>query len=210
MKTRSLSLALAFTFAAGLLAAQTGPTVTGRGTAARVVLLGVSQQLASAAIPVYGGLASGSTEGASLPGILSASGLTTITSGMPDVSTTSSQTTSELGGVSLLNGVVRVEQVVAVASSYVNSTGAASDGVGSSLLGLVVAGQSIGGTPAPNTRMSLPGVGYVILNEQILSGNGSTTSGITVNMIHLVTTAPLTGIKTGEVILGSATSAVSR
>jgi hypothetical protein len=40
-------------------------------------------------------------------------------------------------------------------------------------------------TPAPNTRIALPGVGYAILNEQSIT-NSATASGITVNMIHLV------------------------
>lgn len=193
---------------AAIVEAQTA--VGGQGTAAVVSLLGISQQLASATLPIYGGLGSATLDGAGIPGILSASGLTSITSGMPDVSTTTAQTTSELGGVSLLNGLIRADQIVAVASSYVNGSGAASDGIGSSLLGLVVNGQSIGATPAPNTRMALPGVGYVVLNEQTPTGDGFSTSGITVNMIHVVTQAPLTGLKTGEIILGSATSRVTR
>jgi hypothetical protein len=48
-----------------------------------------------------------------------------------------------------------------------------------------------------------------VLNEQTITGNGATASGITVNMIHVVLQNALTGIKTGEIILGSAKSAVS-
>lgn len=51
--------------------------------------------------------------------------------------------------------------------------------------------------PALNTRLSIPG-GFVVLNEQIRSGNGVTRSGITVNMIHVVVTEAL--------IVGSASS----
>ncbi len=61
---------------------------------------------------------------------------------------------------------------------------------------------------APNTTLALPGVGYVILNEQIPTGDGVTTTGITVNMIHVVLQNALTGVQTGEIIVGSATSAV--
>src|SRR2546427_507414 len=58
--------------------------------------------------------------------------------------------------------------------------------------------------PAPNTRVSLPGVGYVVLNEQIASGG----AGITVNMIHVVLQNALTGLTTGEIIVASAFSSV--
>ena len=184
-------------------------TTTARGVAAVVHTAGVSQQLASAMLPTYGGVSSASLDAAGVPGMLNASALNTITTGMLDTRTTTAQTTSGLGAVEVLNGLIRAEQVLAVASSYVNDRGAASDATGSTLLGLVVAGQSFGSTPAPNTRIALPGVGHVVLNEQNTTGNGSTTSGITVNMIHVVLTSPL-GTKTGEIIVGTASSSVGR
>ncbi|HMG17372.1 MAG TPA: choice-of-anchor P family protein, partial [Gemmatimonadales bacterium] len=69
-----------------------------------------------------------------------------------------------------------------------------------------------------NTRMTLPGVGYVLLNEQRPSGDGVTTSGMTVNMIHVVLQEPvlgllgqITGYRTvGNIVVGSATSSVTR
>ena len=73
-------------------------------------------------------------------------------------------------------------------------------------------------TPAPNTRIDLPGVGYVVLNEQTVSGDGVTTSGITVNMIHVVLQTVLPGgplggggvQHAGDIIVGSAASSVSQ
>lgn len=192
-----------------VLAPVSAQTTAARGVAAVVNTAGVQQQLASTTLPTYGGVNSSSLDVAGLPGVLSASTLNTITTGMLDTRTTTAQTSSELGAVQVLNGLIRADQVLAVASSYVNDAGAASDATGSMLLGLVVAGQSFGSTPAPNTRITLPGTGYVILNEQTVTGNGSTASGITVNMIHVVLTSVL-GTKVGEIILGSATSSVSR
>jgi hypothetical protein len=203
---RLLLAAVLSLLAFGPVAAQ---TTAARGVAAVVNTLGVQQQLASTTLPTYGGINSSSLDAAGIPGVLSASALNTMTSGMLDTPLSTAQTTSELGGVNLLNGLIRVDQVLAVASSYVNEGGAASDAAGSMLLGLVVAGRSFGSTPAPNTRIALPGTGYVILNEQTVTGNGSSASGITVNMIHVVLTS-LLGTKTGEIILGSATSSVSR
>ena len=65
--------------------------------------------------------------------------------------------------------------------------------------------------PAPNTRMDLPGVGYVVLNEQIPTGDGVTSSGITVNMIHVVLQqVGLGGVQTtGNIVVGSASSGVN-
>lgn len=187
------------------LAAQ---TTSAQGTAAIVRTLAGQQQLASSTLPTYGGVNTSSLDVAGVPGLLNASALNSTTSGMLDTRDVSAQTTSELGALQVLNGLISAEQVLAVASSYANGATAGSDAVGSQLVGLVVAGQSITGMPAPNTRMPLPGVGYVVLNEQTITGNGSTASGITVNMIHVVLQNALTGIQTGEIIVGSARSAV--
>ena len=61
---------------------------------------------------------------------------------------------------------------------------------------------------APNTQLPLPGVGYVVLNEQQITGDGVSSSGITINMIHVILQDVLTGLTTGEIIVGSAKSAV--
>jgi hypothetical protein len=63
------------------------------------------------------------------------------------------------------------------------------------------------GTVAPNTRINLSGVGYVVLNEQIRSGDGVSTSGLRVNMIH-VYLKNLLGGSAGEIVVGSAKSSV--
>ena len=194
---------------AGPALAQAPAAIAGQGAAAVVNTAGINQQVASVALPGDGGLANASSDALSLAGTITADGLATITTGMMDLGTSSAQTTSEAANVNLLNGLVVARQVVAVASSYVSAGTAASDGAGSSLLGLRVGGVDLGDvTPAPNTRMELPGVGYAILNEQSVSGDGAMTSGITVNMIHVVLQDALTGQRTGEIIVGSARSAV--
>jgi hypothetical protein len=113
-----------------------------------------------------------------------------------------------LGVVNLLDGLITTDGVVAIATSTVGDDAVNSNAEGSSLADLVVNGAQVS-DPAPNTRIGLPGVGYVVLNEQIPTGDGVTSSGVTVNMIHLVLTN-LLGAKTGEVIVGSATSSVTR
>jgi len=49
--------------------------------------------------------------------------------------------------------------------------------------------------------VDLPGVGYAILNEQIPTGNGVTSWGMTVNMIHVVF-QDFPRSHTGEIIIG--------
>ncbi len=115
--------------------------------------------------------------------------------------------TATLGAVNILNGLITADGVVAMASSTADN----SDAEGSSLANLVVNGTQVD-DPAPNTRLDLPGVGYVVLNEQIPTGGG-----ITVNMIHVVLQQPLLGVlggvtgyqTTGEIIVGSASSSVN-
>lgn len=184
--------------------------VAGQGVAAAVQTPLASQQFAKATLPTSGGLANAGSDQAAVLGALTASSLTSITSGMVDTDVSTAQTTAEADGVSILNGLVRAEQVVAVASSWVAGQTAGSSAAGSQLTGLVVNGVSLGDvTPAANTRINLPGVGYVVLNEQTVTGNGTTASGLVVNMIHVVLTNFL-GIKTGEVVVGQAVSQVSR
>ncbi len=104
--------------------------------------------------------------------------------------------------MSILNGLIRAENVTAIASSYQNSAGAASNADGSGFVNLVVNGLAVPANVAPNTRVDLPGVGYVVLNEQTRTGDGVSTSGITVNMIRV---SQLGG---GEIVVGSASSSV--
>jgi hypothetical protein len=110
--------------------------------------------------------------------------------------------------VNILNGLITADEVVANVMSSASQSGAFSDAAGSTFTNLTVAGRSLSGDQAvaPNTNVSLPGVGYVVLNEQIPSGDGVTSSGLTVNMIHVYLQSLLGSA--GEIIVGSATSSV--
>jgi hypothetical protein len=147
----------------------------------------------------------------SLPGTLQTGLISTISTGASDPAVTGSQTTSTVAEVDILNGLIRADQLVASASSVVSGGIARSDAQGSSVSGLVVRGTVYGEQlPPPNTRVDLPGVGYAILNEQVVTGNGSTRSGITVNLIHVYLDRGVSGSKSGEIVLGSASSSVAR
>ncbi len=133
--------------------------------------------------------------------------MTAGSAGPSDAFATSSATTEE---VNLLNGLITAELVVAMSTSYGNGTSATSEATGSTLVGLSIAGSGIPFdevfTPAPNTTINLPGIGSVVLNEQIAGGDHIKTSSLTVNMIHV----RLDGLLgTGDIIVSSAHSDVN-
>jgi len=116
--------------------------------------------------------------------------------------------------INILSGLITADEVIANVVSSRTASGAVSNADGSTFANLVVAGVPVtsGDAPvAPNTNISLPGVGYVVLNEEIPSGDGVTSSGLTVNMIHVYLQSLVGGTlqSTGEIIVGSATSSVS-
>ena len=112
--------------------------------------------------------------------------------------------------MSAAGGAITADIVTAVATAYFGQFTGGSDGEGSGFTNLVVNGEAITTEVAPNTRVDLPGVGYAVLNEQIPTGDGLTSWGMTVNMIHVVLQDALLGLTTGEIIIGSASSSVAR
>jgi hypothetical protein len=100
--------------------------------------------------------------------------------------------------------------VTAVVSSTLRETTAVSNAEGSQFANLVVNGVAIDEEVPPNTRIDIPGVGTVVLNQQIRSGDGEQSTGLTVNMISVILKNALTGATTGEIVVGSASTFVSR
>lgn len=177
----------------------------------------VNQKLAYVALPAGEAMASNQNQSASVPGFATAQDLFAIVTGDADPTDGPTAVSSAtLGAVNLLNGLITADGVVAMASSSIGDA-VNSNTEGSSLGNLVVGGVDVS-DPAPNTRMDLPGVGYVVLNEVRTTGDGVTTSGVTVNMIHVVLQQPILGLlgqvvgyqTVGNIIVGSATSSVTR
>jgi len=178
----------------------------------------VNQKSPYAVLPTSEAMSTDQGQGVSIAGLVTAQDLFAIVTGDADpVDGSNAVSSATLGAVQLLNGLITADGVVAIASSTVGDNAVGSNAEGSSLGNLVVGGVEVS-DPAPNTRMDLPGVGYVILNELRPTGDGVTTSGLTVNMIHVVLQQPILGLlgqvigyKTvGNIIVGSATSSVTR
>jgi len=178
--------------------------VGGTGYGGSVKTLFFTTKSPVATLPADGGYVVGETQAFGVANTVEARWLTATTTGsVSDASEpASAQTVSEAENISILNGLVRADNVTAIASSFANGGGAGSDADGSGFVNLVVNGTRIATDVAPNTRVDLPLVGYVILNEQVRSGDGVQSTGITVNMIHV---RLLNG---GEIIVGSASSSV--
>ena len=162
----------------------------------------ISQKAPSATLPAEGGTTQVQSGDVTIGTLVTALDAFATVSGSVDGVYSDAVSSATLGAVSILNGVITADGVVAMATS----TAGNSNADGSSVSNLVVNGVQIS-DPAPNTRVDLPGVGYAVLNEQIASAGG-----ITVNMIHVVLQqpTPLGGyVTTGNIIVGSATSSVN-
>lgn len=218
---RTIALA-AWAALSGLPLAQRAVAQTVGGTAygTYVNVAGVTSQSPVATLPSAGGMSVGDAQTFGVPNTIDAQWLKAVTTGAADNPASTAQSTSELENISILSGLMSADNVTAIASSYRNASGATSNAAGSGFVDLVVAGVPFTTDVAPNTRVDLPGVGYAVLNEQTVTGNGSTSTGITVNMIHVYLQSltgggctilgclPGTLTTTGEIIVGSAKSSV--
>ncbi len=199
-------------------------SVSGQAYGALVQGPSGTQQLALAVLPAVaqtdGAMADGEADALSVPGTITTEALTGNTSGsIGDAA--AAQSVATVFNVNLLNGLITATNLTATVSSTSNGARATSNALGSTFGNLVVNGvpmTSGDGAIAPNTRVNLPGVGYVVLNEQRPTGDGVRASGLTVNLIHVVLQR-LTGggctllgclpgvlTTTGEIIVGSASS----
>jgi len=95
------------------------------------------------------------------------------------------KTSARVQNANLLSGVITASEVRSVSSTSHNSTGFHTSARGTSFTSLRVAGLDVTGTVPRNTRISLTGFGYVVLNEQIRH-IGTRTASLTVNAVHLV------------------------
>jgi len=202
----TLKILVALTLLAGAVQAQ---SVTGKAFGTYANVAGIVSQSPVATLPSTGGMATGQADAFGVPGSVDASQLNAVTTGAIDNKKTGAQSTSEVEGVSTAAGAITADIVTAVATSYFGQFIGGSDATGSGFTNLAVNGVPVTDEVAPNTRVDLPGVGYAILNEQIPTGNGVTSWGMTVNMIHVVLQDVL-GLTTGEIIIGSASSSVTK
>src|SRR5712691_8563058 len=160
-------------------------------------------------LPPDGGMVRDQLLGIAVPNLAASTTLGVVTTGSIGPNKASAQSSATVEQANLLNGVVRAEAVVAMSSSTADGSTASSTAEGSTLIGLSINGSTpVDVTPPPNTTIPIPG-GAVILNEQIFEGDGVHTRALTVNMIHVRLTDPVTAAITVDIIVSQAHSDVN-
>jgi hypothetical protein len=220
-----VALSLSIGVTAALAPITQAQSVSGTAYGALVRGPGGTQQSAVAVLPVVtptdGATADDDADGLNVPGTITTEALTGTTSGSIGDAAAAAQSVATVFNVNLLNGLITASSLTATVSSTSNGARATSNALGSTFGDLVVNGVPVtsgDGAIAPNTRVVLPGVGYVVLNEVLPAGDGIHSSGLTVNLIHVYRQS-LTGgactllgcvpgvlTTTGEIIVGSAAS----
>lgn len=115
--------------------------------------------------------------------------------------TGSSTFTSNVSDAALLDGLITATAVTSVAQASHDAGGYAVSADGTRFADLVIAGNPVPVEVPPNTSISLPGLGTVVLNEQI-SDVTETSATLTVNAIHVsVDQANGMGIKVGTQVI---------
>lgn len=146
----------------------------------------------------------GTAAGVNLPPLVSGGAINTA------VSDASQQAQAEANSaaISLLGGLITAQEITALSTTTMDNNGNFQvSAAGSNFNNLVVLGRPYNSTEPPNTRINLPLLGYVVLNEQT-SNIGSSNATMTVNMVHVyVTVGNLLGLQVGtQIIVSSATS----
>ena len=180
-----------------LVAQMQGTTAESYGVSVRTAT--VNQKTPSVVAPSDGSVVTDNAGNLTVAGLVTAQDVFATASG-DGSDPADAFSSATLGSVNVLNGLITADGVVAMA----NSAGGASSTDGSSIANLVVNGVQV--DPAQNTRVSLAGVGYAVFNEVV-----TTAGGVTVNMIHVVLQQTVLGVTrtTGEIVVGSASSAVN-
>jgi hypothetical protein len=153
-------------------------------------------------------LVTGTAAGVSLSPLLQGGAANTSNQSFPNQT---SQSIADVVSVNLLGGLITAQEIKSVSTTSLDTNGFHLSAAGSTFTNLTVLGLPYNNTPAPNTRVDLPLIGYVVLNEQTSFTNNS-EADLTVNMLHVyVTLDNLLGIPVGtEVVLASAQSGMVR
>ncbi len=182
-----------------------GAEVSGQAAGLLDGAVGVGTGIALPSCMGTGGNTLTSTAGAlNIPGVASAVSQQATAFGGTIGAALVTKTTSTISDISLLGGLIKADALSAVAQVSRTGNISTSSAPGSGLTGLTVAGVPVPASAAPNLKLSVPGVGYVIANEQTMSGSPEgkmEVIGLDVN----VTQANLLGLPVGmRLVLGHA------
>jgi hypothetical protein len=118
-------------------------------------------------------------------GILSSGTGRTTAFGGPTSSGTVAKTTATVEDLNLLGGLITADLVKAVAEDTFRNGTRTSSTEGSRFVNLEILGQQVDATVPPNTKVQLPGIGFVVVNEQKVP-DPSSTARLKVNGLRIV------------------------
>jgi hypothetical protein len=145
-----------------------------------------------------------SAAGVNLPLLVSGGAVNTDVASNPQ----NAQATSNTASISLLGGLMSAQGLTAVSTTTMQSNGTFQvSSAGTNFNHLVILGHVYNGSVPANTRVNLPLIGYVVLNEQT-SSISNARANLTVNMLHIhITAVNILRLQIGtEIIVSSATS----
>lgn len=174
-------------------------------------------------IPPNGGLDHQNVDEVAIAGSVEAGASQSESSGELTSNTSKASSFSQVSRVCLAPAGASCTVSATVVKSQSNSTaqalGASSNSVGTQLVGLVAMGTPVSANPPPNTVIDLPGIGFLIVNEQFCDNGGTLAgncsdglilghAGLTVRALRLVVTVPgnALGLRTGQVIVAESHS----
>ncbi len=178
---------------ASAAAQEHGFSASAYGTQVRVgnvVTSGRSAAVSLGCTSAIGVTHSNTAASVNVPSVLSTGTIDTRAASKTTTTGVGSTAMSKTQSANLLGGLVTATMIRSyTTTSYNTSTDRFhNSAAGTTFVGLVVGGHAITGTPPPNTKITLPGVGYVVLNQQS-SHIGTSSASMTVIGIHLVVTA---------------------
>lgn len=120
--------------------------------------------------------------------------------------------TSRVKGLNALDGLITAAAVTAVSKTNIDANAIEGSTAESGFGNLRIGGKNFGAKVSPNTRVSLPGVGFAILNKVTKNGNGRSSGATIVHMIEInVTKENSFSLPVGtQIVIGHAASGFSR
>lgn len=126
---------------------------------------------------------------------------TTVSTGTTTESPASSATSSTVQSIDLLGGLISATAIKSVATATSDGTNYSVSAAGTSFTSLKVLGLPILLNVRANTRIDLPGIGYVVINEQSRKVTPVSASLRVVGLHVVITTQNLLGYEVGTNII---------
>jgi hypothetical protein len=169
-------------------------------------------------IPTNGGAAQNSVNQIAVDPLVTSKAATSLTTGSFTSTDSTASSYAEVKSVCILKSgnacTIAAQLVRAQANSTATALSRTSNDSGTDFVGLKIGGLVVSLPIAPNTVITLPGIGFVILNQQFCDNGGSLASncsdgtvpghtGLTVRAIHVILLDPAAGGAPGVDIIVS-------